>query len=238
MEKGKQSLFDSTYDHSELKLDVFCKYIDEMLGKKFIVPLKSPAEALVLFTKKKSGRLCLYVDYRSLNAITKKNKHPLPLMQTFLDFFKRKKSYTKLDIISAYHALRIRVSDEWEIAFKCRYDHFKYCIILFELINTPAAFQAYINLTLCKYMNQFVVTYFDNIVVYSDSVEEHMQHVQLVLQKLRKFNLFVKLSKCIFDIIKIKFVEFILGQESISIDADCIKTVIKWPFLKSFRDIQ
>ena len=110
--KGKQPAFDPTYDHSQLELKVLCKYIDEMLGKRFIVPSKLSAGALVLFTKKKDGGLCICVDYKSLNAITKKNKHLLPLVQTFLDFLERKKRYTKLDIISTYYALCICAGNE------------------------------------------------------------------------------------------------------------------------------
>ena len=100
------------------------------------------------------------------------------------------------------------------------------------------AFQAYINLAFCEYMNQFVIAYFNNIVVYSNTVEEHTQHIQLMLQKLRKFNLFVKLSKCIFDALEIEFVKFIVDQEDISMNPGCIKTVVEWPLPKSFRDIQ
>ena len=176
-EKGKQPPFGLTYNHSQLELEVFCKYINKILEKRFIVPSKLPAEAPVLFTKKKNGKLYLCVDYRSLNAITKKNKHPLSLMQTLFDFLGRKKRYTKLDIISTYHALRICAGNEWKTAFKYKYGHFEYCIVFFELINAPAAFQAYINLALCKYINQFVVAYLNNIVVYLDTNKEYTQHV-------------------------------------------------------------
>ena len=106
------------------------------------------------------------------------------------------------------------------------------------MVNTPAAFQAYINLALCEYMNQFVIAYLDNIVVYLDTIEKHTQHIQLVLKKLREFNLFVKLSKCIFDALEIKFVGFIVSQKGILIDLSHIKIVVEWPLSKSFRDIQ
>ena len=97
-------------------------------------------------------------------------------------------------------------------------------------MNAPTAFQTYINLALHEYMDQFVV-------VYSDTSKEHTQHVWLVLQKLCKFNLFIKFSKCIFGALEIKFVRFILGQKGISMDLGCIKTVVEWPLPKSFRDI-
>ena len=177
IEEGKQPPFGYIYNHFQLELDVFCKYINKILEKKFIVLSKSPAEALVLFTKKKDGKLCLCVDYRSLNAITKKNKHPLPLVQIFFDLFRRKKRYTKLDIISAYYALRICTNNEWKTAFRCRYSYFEYCVVPFGLVNAPAAFQVYINLAFPEYIDQFVVAYFNNIMVYLNIVEEHTQHV-------------------------------------------------------------
>ena len=111
-EKGKQSLFGPIYDHSQLELGVLCKYINKILEKRFIVPLKLLVGAPVLFTKKKNGGLHLCVDYRSLNTITKKNKHPLPLVQTFFDLLGRKKKYIKLDIISTYYALCIYADNE------------------------------------------------------------------------------------------------------------------------------
>ena len=111
-----------------------------MLGKGFIVPSKLPARAPILFIKKKDSRLRLYVDYKSLNAITKKNKHPLPLVRILLDLLGRKKRYTKLNIISAYHVLHICAGNEWKTAFRYRYCHFEYCIVPFGLVNAPMAF--------------------------------------------------------------------------------------------------
>ena len=139
-EKSKQLSFGPTYDHSQLELKVLRKYINEMLGKRFIVLLKSLTGAPVLFTKKKNSELHLCVDYRSLNAITKKNKHLLSLVQTFLDLLGRKNRYTKLDIISIYYVLHICAGNEWKTTFKCKYGHFEYRIVPFRLVNAPAAF--------------------------------------------------------------------------------------------------
>ena len=133
--KGKQPPFDPTYDHFQLELEVLRKYIDEMLEKEFIVPSKLPARVLILFTKKKNGGLYLCIDYKSLNVITKKNKHPLSLVQTFLNLLGRKKRYTKLDIISAYHTLHIYVGNEWKTVFRYKYNHFEYCVVPFRLVN-------------------------------------------------------------------------------------------------------
>ena len=140
MEEDRQPPFGLTYDHSQFELEVLCKYVDKMLGKGFIISSKLPAGVLVLFTKKNDDRLRLYIDYRSLNTIIKKNKHSLSLVQTLLDLLGRKKMYTKLDIISAYHALHIHAGNKWKTAFRYRYSYFEYCVIPFRLVNASAAF--------------------------------------------------------------------------------------------------
>ena len=118
-EDNKIPPFGPTYDHSRLELDVLREYINDMLAKRFICPSKSPSGAPVLFTKKSDGGLRMCVDFRGLNAITKKNKHPLPLVRTLLDLFAGARRYTKFDIIVAYNTIRIKADDEWKTAFRC-----------------------------------------------------------------------------------------------------------------------
>ena len=238
LEADKQPPFGPIYDLSRPELDVLCEYVNEMLAKGFITPSKSLSGAPVLFTNKKDGGLRLCVDYRGLNAITKKNKHPLPLVRTLLDRLAGAKRYTKFDIIAAYNALRIRAGDEWKTAFRCRYGHFEYRVVPFGLVNAPAAFQAYINLALREYTDIFVLAYLDDIVVYSEREEDHTGHVRLVLQKLRQYNLYVKLSKCVFDAKEIEFLGFIVGQFGVSMDPAKLDTIATWPVPESFRDIQ
>ena len=130
-EKGKQPLFSPVYNHLVVELQTLHEYINNMLAKGFIEPSKSAFGTLVLFTKKKDGGLRLCVDYQELNVITLKNRHPLPLIQTFLDLIVGFWFFTKLDIIAAYNLLQIQKNDEWKTAFCCRYGHFEYKIILF-----------------------------------------------------------------------------------------------------------
>ena len=139
-EKEKQPLFGPVYNHLAVELQTLREYINNMLAKGFIKPLKSPSGASVLFIKKKDGELRLCVDYRGLNAITLKNRHLLPLIQTFLDLIVGSWFFTKLDIIAVYNSLQIQKSDEWKTAFHYRYRHFKYKVVPFGLVNAPAAF--------------------------------------------------------------------------------------------------
>ena len=145
IEKGKLPLFGPVYDKSLIKLGVFCDYVNIMLAKRFIWPSKSLSRAPVLFVPKKDKRLCLCVDFWSLNAITKKNKHLLLLVQTLFDLLLSALFYTKLDVIDAYYCLCIQKSDEWKMAFCCQYKHFEYQVVSFGLMNTSAVFQTYIN---------------------------------------------------------------------------------------------
>ena len=119
--------------------------------------------------------------------------------------------------------------DEWKTVFWCGYKHFEYCVVFFDIVNAPAVFQAYINLALCKYRDNFVIAYLDNFVIFSKHKEDHNNHVRLVLQKFCKFNLYVKLSKCIFDTVEIKFLGFIISSNSVIIYPEKVDIIAKWP---------
>ena len=205
-----------------------------MLAKGFIEPSKSLSGVLVLFTKKKDSGLRLCVDYQGLNAIILKNRHLLPLIQTLLDLIVSSWFFTKLDIIAAYNSLRIQKGDEWKTVFRCRYGHFEYKVVLFGLVNAPAAFQAYINLALREYINVFVLAYLDDILIFSKKKEDHVQHIQLVLEKLREYCLFVKLSKCVFSAEEMEFLGFIINRFEIQMDPSKLDAIATWPMPKSF----
>ena len=234
----RQPPFGPIYNLSRTELEVMREYVNEMLAKGFIQPSKSPSGAPVLFVPKKDGGLRLCVDYRGLNKITIKNKHPLPLIQTLLDLLMGAWFFTKFDIISAYHALRIRAGDEWKTAFRCRYGHFEYRVVPFGLVNAPAAFQAYINLALREFLDFFVIAYLDDLVIYSKKHEDHTEHVRKVLEKLRQYGLYVKLSKCVFDSSEIEFLGFIVNRLGVAMDPVKLGSVATWPLPKSFRDVQ
>ena len=145
-----------------------------MLEKKFIVLSKSLSGPRC-FSQRRMTEACDYA--RGLNTITKKNKHLPPLICTLLDLFAGAKLYTKLDLIAAYNLLRIKHGNKWKTAFRCRYGHFEYQVILFGLVNAPAVFQAYMNHALREYMDMFVIYYLDDIVVYSLTIKAYTEHV-------------------------------------------------------------
>jgi len=139
------------------------------------------------------------VDYRGLNTVTTPNRCPLPLISETFDQLGRAEYFTKLDKRGAYNLLRIAKGDEWKTAFRCRYGHFEYQVMPFGLMNAPGTFQAFVNDVLRDYLDDFVVVYLDDILIYSDTLEEHTEHVRRVLKKLEAVGIGLKLEKCTFD---------------------------------------
>ncbi len=226
------------YNLSEKELATLRDYLETQLRRGWIRPSKSPAGALVFFVPKKDGTLRLCVDFIGLNQITKKNCYPLPLISESIDHLGGARYFTELDIREAYHRLRIASGDEWKTAFRTRYGNYKYTVVLFSLINAPATSQGHINSVLCEYLDLFCIAYLDDIVVYSNSLEEHTEHVQCVLAKLQEAGLYLKLSKCEFDMQRISFVGFIITLEEVEMEPDCVRTIAEWPEPESHRDIQ
>ncbi|MBW0574513.1 hypothetical protein O181_114228, partial [Austropuccinia psidii MF-1] len=162
--------------------------------KGFIRPSSSSTGAPVLFVKKKDGVLHLCVDYHKLNAVTRKNRYPVPPMNQLLTIFNGSAIFSKIDLRGAYNILRIKEGDEHLTAFRARYGSYEYFAMPFGLTNAPASFQNLVNGIFADFLYIFVVVYLDDIMVFSSSEEEHLKHVVSVLQRLRDNNLFAKAS--------------------------------------------
>ena len=192
IQTGKVPPFGPIYKLSPDEDRALREYIDEMLQKGFIRPSTSPAGAPILFVKKKDGSLRLCVDYRGLNNITVKNRYPLPLIDGLVDQLRLARIFTKLDLRGAYNLLRIALGEEWKTAFRTRYGLFEYCVMPFGLTNAPASFQALLNEVLREYLDVFVIVYLDDILIFSQNEEQHVEHVRTVLRRLEENSLFVK----------------------------------------------
>jgi len=156
------------YNLSETELGVLKEYIDKNLQSGFIRRSKSPAGSPILFVKKKDGGLRLCVDYRALNAITVRDRYPIPLISEILDRLRRAKTFTKIDLRGAYNLIRVKEGDEWKTAFRTRYGLFEYCVMPFGLANAPSTFQSYIDKALQHLVDVTVIIYLDDILIYSD----------------------------------------------------------------------
>ena len=180
---------------SRMELETLKKYLEDNLCKKFIRHSSSPAGTPVIFVKKADGSLQLCVDYRSLNEITVKNRYPLPLIQETLARLSQAKWFTKLDLRGAYNLVRVAEDEEWKTVFCMHYGHFEYNVIPFGLMNTPTSFQHLINDTLREFLDVFYTTYLDDILIYSDTLEEYQAHVTRTLRKLESAGLYLKPEK-------------------------------------------
>jgi hypothetical protein len=167
LEEGHSPPFGPIYGLSEPELQALRDYLTENLAKGFVQHSKSLADSPILFVKKKDGSLRLCVDYRGLNKINKKNRYPLPLILGLLDRLRTGKIFTKLDLRGAYNLLRIRPNDEWKTAFRTRYGHFEYTVMPFGLTNAPVVFQHLMNDIFREYMDEFVVVYLEDILIFS-----------------------------------------------------------------------
>ena len=161
---------------------------------------QSPAGVPILVVPKPDGKLRLCVDYRNLNKLTILNKYPLPLMVELKDRVAGAKIFTKVDLKDGYHLLTIREGDQWETAFRTRYGHFEYKVMPFGLVNAPATFQAIMNKILREFLDHGVVVYLDDILIYSESEEEHIELVKKVLSRLEEHQLAVSVTKSVFHV--------------------------------------
>jgi hypothetical protein len=172
--------------------------IVELQAKGFIRPSSSLWGAHVLFIEKKDGTQQMCVDYRSLNEVTMKNKYPLPQIEDLFDQMKGVSIFSKIDLKSGYHQLRIRESDIPKTTLCTRYGLYKYTMMSFRLTNAPTYFMYLMNKMFMEYLDKFVVVFIDDILVYSNTEEEHEEHLRLVLEKLRANQLYAKFRKCKF----------------------------------------
>ena len=191
-----------------------------------------------MFVKKKDGTLRLCVDYRKLNRVTVKNKYPLPRIEDLFDQLNGACYFSKIDLRSGYHQLRVHDSNIPKTAFRTRYGHFEFVVMPFGLTNAPAAFMDLLNRIYRLYLDQFVVVFVDDILIYSKGRAEHEQHLQLALQVLRENQLYVKLEKCDLWLQEVQFLEHMVSKEGVSVDPAKVEVVMRWEQPKSVFEIR
>ncbi|WRX07781.1 Reverse transcriptase domain - like 2 [Theobroma cacao] len=195
-------------------------------------------ELPVLFVKKKDGSLKLCIDYQQLNKVTIKNKYPLPRIDDLFDQLQGAQCFSKIDLRSGYHQLRIRNEDIPKTAFRTRYGHYKFLVMSFGLTNAPAAFIDLMNWVFKPYLDKFVVVFIDDILIYSKSREEHEQHLKIVFQILREHQLYAKFSKCEFWLESVAFLGHVVSKHGVQVDPKKVEAVEKWPRPTSVTEIK
>jgi len=234
----KQPKWMPLYSMSKDQLKEVRTYLDENLKRGFIRPSKSSAGYSILFISKKNDTKQLCVNYRQLNEITRQDSYSLLLIEELQDRLGRVKWFTSLNLKEAYYWVWMKKGEEWKTAFWTRYRHYKYTVMLFELKNAPATFQRLINNTLREYLDDFAITYLNDILIYSNDLEMHCSHVHKVLKKLNKRTLYVKKSKSKFKAKEIKLLDYIIQPGQIEKNSKKMNAVRNWPSPKWVKEVQ
>jgi hypothetical protein len=214
-------------------------FLEEALATGCIRQSKSPLGAPVIFIKKKDGKLCFVQDYRALNAITRKNRYPLPLIDDLIHQLKDAHYFTKLDVHWGYNNVRIHKGDEWKAAFHTNRGLFEPLVMYFGLTNSPATFQTMMNEMFQDLITEGVISvYLDDILIFTNSLEEHHQITCLVLDCMREHKLYLRPEKCEFEKTKIEYLGVIISHNKVEMDPVKIAGVTDWPTPSNKKEVQ
>ncbi|KAJ0726607.1 putative nucleotidyltransferase, Ribonuclease H [Helianthus annuus] len=235
---GAAPIARAPYRLAPSELEELSKQLQELLEKGFIRPSSSPWGAPVLFVKKKDGTFRMCIDYRELNKVTVKNRYPLPRIDDLFDQLQGSCYYSKIDLRSGYHQLRVRDEDVSKTAFRTRYGHYEFLVMPFGLTNAPAVFMDLMNRVCKPYLDKFVIVFIDDILIYSKSQEEHEQHLRLILELLRKEQLYAKFSKCDFWLREVHFLGHVVNKDGIHVDPSKVDSIRNWPAPRTPTEIR
>ncbi|KAD6796191.1 hypothetical protein E3N88_07087 [Mikania micrantha] len=202
--------------------------LQDLLDKGFIRPSFSPWGAPILFIKKKDGSFGMCIDYKELNKLTIKNRYPLPRIDDLFDQVQGAQYFSKIDLRSGYHHLRIQEEDIPKMAFRTRYGHYEFIVMPFGLTNAPALFMDLMNRVCKPNLDKFVIVFIDDILICSKSEKEHKQHLKTILELLKNEQLYAKFSKCEFWLSEVQFLGHVINSNGIHVDPAKIKAIKNW----------
>jgi hypothetical protein len=226
------------YRMSPLEIEAVKKELNELIERGAIQPSKSPFGSPVLFVKKKDDTLRMCIDYRALNKITVKNHYPLPLIDQIFDALKNAKYFTKIDLTSGYHQIRIKPEDIPKTAFMTPFGLYEFLVMAFGLTNAPATFQDLMQTVFKDQLYIFVLVYIDDILIFSGTEEEHLKHLEQVLKILREHKLYAKLKKCEFFKDQVEYLGHIVSAKGIQVDPRKIQAIEQWPVPASLTELR
>ncbi|KAJ9552657.1 hypothetical protein OSB04_016702 [Centaurea solstitialis] len=235
---GAGPIAKSPYRLAPSEMQELSNQLQELLDKGFIRPSSSPWGAPVLFVKKKDGSFRMCIDYRELNKITIKNRYPLPRIDDLFDQLQGATYFSKIDLRSGYHQMRVREEDIAKTAFRTRYGHYEFLVMPFGLTNAPAVFMDLMNRVCRPYLDKFVIVFIDDILIYSRSKEDHEHHLRLILELLKAEQLYAKFSKCEFWIREVHFLGHVVNRDGIHVDPAKIEAIKKWEAPKTPTEIR
>ncbi|KAD4889198.1 hypothetical protein E3N88_21271 [Mikania micrantha] len=235
---GAAPIAKAPYRLAPTEMQELSNQLQELLDKGFIRPSFSPWGAPVLFVKKKDGSFRMCIDYRELNKVTIKNRYPLPRIDDLFDQLQGSSFYSKIDLRSGYHQLRIQEDDIPKTAFRTRYGHYEFLVMPFGLTNAPAVFMDLMNRVCKPYLDKFVIVFIDDILIYSRTQEEHADHLRRVLELLKKEQLYAKFSKCDFWIREVQFLGHVVNEKGIHVDPAKIEAIKSWAAPKTPTEVR
>src|SRR5215469_14096607 len=225
------------YHMSEKELTLLKEELTRLINIGHIQPSVSPFSAPVFFVQEATGKIRMVMDYRALNKITVKNSTTLPNILELLDRLKTAKIFTKIDLQSGYHLIRMYPDDILKTAISTRYGHYEWTVMPFGLCNAPATFQQSVNQIFADFINKFVIVYLDDILIYSDTHEDHENHLRLVLQRMIEHKLRVRVHKCRFLQSEVDYLGYFVGNGTIRNDPKRIEVITSWPLPKTITEL-
>ena len=226
------------YRLSPKEYDELQAQIDNLLAQGQLRPSRSPCGALVLFVPKKDGRWRMCIDYRALNKQTICDRYPLPRIDDLLDRLGKARHFTTLDLASGYHQIAVKEEDILKTAFRTQRGQFEFIVLPFGVTNVPATFQRMMNVLFKEELDAYVLVYLDDILICSQTLEDHVQHIIQSLQKLRDAHFFARLHKCSFFQTRVEYLGFDVSADGIQPRPEKVRMVVEWSRPQGVKDVR